>query len=153
MTTTNRQVWTSKNASTATGRDGTSTSATTTIPGLLSATNRSLVGSGSGSYVGVKRYAQHAGITPAAVYKRIHAGQLGEGVQRHGVRYMIHPQLADAAWATHGRPCNSRAAQLEARLMANADRIADELAGMPADYCRVAAYRWMDQLLSTEPVE
>lgn len=122
-------------------------------PARPNATTRLLVDNGSGSYVSVKQYAQHAGITPAAVYKRIHAGQLGEGVQRHGVRYLIHPQRADAAWAIHGRPCNSRSAQLEARLMASADRIADELAGMPADYCRVAVYRWMDQLLSTEPVE
>lgn len=151
MTTTNRQSWTLKNSSTATGRDG-------IRPMMISpvhpnATNRLPVGNANAGYVSVKQYAQHAGITPAAVYKRIHAGQLGEGVQRHGVRYLIHPQRADAAWVTHGRPCNSRAAQLEARLMANAERIADELAGMPADYCRVAVYRWMDQLLSTEPVE
>lgn len=121
-------------------------------PAHRRATARSLVANASGGYVNVKQYAQHAGISPAAVYKRIHAGQLGEGVQRHGGRYLIHLQRADAAWALHGRPCNSRAAQLEARLMASADRIADELAGMPADYCRVAVYRWMDQLLSTEPV-
>lgn len=124
-----------------------------TVPGHPNATNRLPVGSAKDGYVSVKQYAQHAGITPAAVYKRIHAGQLGEGVQRRGVRYLIHPQRADAAWATHGRPCNSRAAQLEARLMASVEQLAAEVAGMDDTYCRVAVYRWMDQLLLTEPVE
>jgi hypothetical protein len=100
-------------------------------------------------WVSVGEYARHAGVTPAAVYKRIHAGQLADAVQRHGSRYLIHPQRADAAWAIHSKPCNSRAAQLEQRLMASADRIADELAGMPADYCKVAVWRWVAELVST----
>ncbi len=120
-----------------------------TVPGHPSATTRSLAPSANAGYVSVKRNAQHAGIMPAAVYKRIHAGQLGEGVQRHGGRYLIHPQCADAAWATHGKPCNSQSARLEARLMASADRIADELAEQPADYCRVAMWRWVAKLVST----
>ena len=109
--------------------------------------NPSPAGSGSGGYVSVSQYAQRAGITAAAVYKRIRAGQLGDGVRRHGGRYLIHTRRADAAWAIHGRPCNSRAAQLEQRLMATADQLADELAGMDRTYCRVAIYRYLQQIL------
>ena len=105
------------------------------------------VGKGRGGYVSVKQYAQHAGITPAAAYKRLHAGQLGDGVIHHQGRYWIDPQRADAAWAHHGKPCNSRSAQLEQRLMAVAEPLAAELAGMPIDYCRVAIYRVMGELL------
>ena len=100
-------------------------------------------------YVSVGEYAHHAGITVQAVYRRLHNQQLGDAVQRAGGRYLIHRHRADVAWAMRGRPCNSRSAQLEARLMATADRIADELAGQPADYCRVAMWRWVAELVST----
>jgi len=63
--------------------------------------------------VTVGQYAQHAGITPQAAYKRIGAKQLGDGVERHGGRLLIHLQKADAAWAVRSKPCNSRAAQLK----------------------------------------
>jgi hypothetical protein len=152
MTTTNRQSWTSQKLFIATGQGGT-TSPTTPSPTHLNVTIPSPADNANGGCVTVSEYARHAGITPAAVYKRIHAGQLGDGVHRHGARYLIDPRRADAAWAQHGRPCNSRAAQLEARLMATADQLADELAGMDDTYCRVAVYCWMAQLLSTEPVE
>ncbi len=120
-----------------------------TIPVHPNATNRLPVGSANAGYVSVKQYAQHQGVTPAAIYQRIHAGQLGDAVHRAGGRYLIHQQRADLAWATHGKPCNSQSARLEARLMASADRIADELAGQPADYCRVAMWRWVAELVST----
>lgn len=120
-----------------------------TVPARPNATNHWPVVNGSGGCVSVKQYAQHAGITPAAAYKRIHAGQLGDGVERHGGRYLINTQKADAAWAVHSRPCNSRAAQLEQRLMASVDQLAKELAGMDHTYCRVAVWRWMEQMLST----
>jgi hypothetical protein len=125
----------------------------TTIPGRPNVTSLSPADNASGGYVTVNQYARYAGITPAAVYKRIHAGQLGDGVQRHGCRYLIDPRRADAAWAVHGRPCNSRAAQLEQRLLASADQLADEVAGMNHTYCRVAVYRWMQEILSTEPFQ
>jgi len=99
--------------------------------------------------VTVGQYAQHAGITPQGAYKRIHAGQLGDAVERHGGRLLIHPQKADAAWAVHSKPCNSRAAQLEARLMASVDDLAADVAGQDDVYCRVAVYKWMAQMLST----
>jgi len=99
--------------------------------------------------VTVGRYAQHAGITPQAAYKRIHAGQLGDAVERHGGRLLIHPRRADAAWAVHSKPCNSRAAQLEARLMASVDSLAADVAGQDDVYCRVAVHRWLALMLST----
>jgi len=99
--------------------------------------------------VTIGQYAQHAGITPQGAYKRIHAGQLGDAVERHGGRLLIHVQKADTAWAERGKPCNSRAAQLEARLMANADSLAADVAGQDDVYCRVAVYKWMAQMLST----
>jgi len=99
--------------------------------------------------VTVGQYAQHAGITPQAAYKRIHAGQLGDGVERHGGRLLIHLQRADAAWAERGKPCNSRAAQLEQRMMASVDDLAADVAGQDDVYCKVAVYKWMAQMLST----
>jgi len=99
--------------------------------------------------VSVAAYARHAGISPQAAYKRIHAGQLGDGVERHGGRLLIHLQKADAAWAERGKPCNSRAAQLEQRMMANADSLAADVAGQDGVYCRVAVYKWMAQMLTT----
>jgi len=99
--------------------------------------------------VSVAAYARHAGITPQAAYKRIHAKQLGDAVERHGGRLLIHLQKADAAWAVHSRPCNSRAAQLEARLLASADDLAADVAGQDDVYCRVAVHRWMARMLST----
>jgi len=99
--------------------------------------------------VTVGRYAQHAGISPQAAYKRISAGQLGDGVERHGGRLLIHLQKADAAWAERGKPCNSRAAQLEQRMMASVDELAADVAGQDDVYCRVAVYKWMAQMLST----
>jgi len=99
--------------------------------------------------VTVGQYAQHAGITPQAAYKRVHAGLMGDGVERHGGRLLIHLQKADAAWAERGKPCNSRAAQLEARMMASVDDLAADVAGQDDVYCRVAVYKWMAQMLST----
>jgi len=99
--------------------------------------------------VTVGQYAQHAGITPQAAYKRIHAGQLGDAVECHGGRLLIHLQRADAAWAERGRPCNSRAAQLEARMMASVDDLAVDVAEQPHTYCVVAMHRWMALMLST----
>jgi len=99
--------------------------------------------------VSVRRYAQHAGITPQAAYKRITGGQLGDAVERHGGRLLIHLQRADAAWAVHSRPCNSRAAQLEQRMMASVDDLAADVAEQPHTYCVVAMHRWMAQMLST----
>jgi hypothetical protein len=146
MTTTNQQSWTQKNSCIATGRDGTSITVTTTIPGHPSATNRSRAD--SASVISVKQYAQHQGVTVQAIYQRIQAGQLGDAVQRAGGRYLIHRQQADVAWAMRGRPANSRAAQLEARLMLLPDQLAEELAGMDATYCRVALTRVILNLLN-----
>ena len=147
MKPTNRQSWTPKSALTECGKGGRSTTATTTAPGRLNAKNRSQVGNESGSFVSVKHYAQHAGVTVQAIYQRMRAGQLGDAVRRNGSRYLINPQRADAAWAMHGKPCNSRAAQLEARLMLLPDQLADELAGMDPTYCRVALTRVILNLL------
>jgi hypothetical protein len=99
-------------------------------------------------YVSVGEYACHAGITVQAVYRRLHNQQLGDAVQRAGGRYLIHRQQADVAWAMRGRPANSRAAQLEARLMLLPDQLAEELAGMDATYCRVALTRVILNLLN-----
>jgi len=99
--------------------------------------------------VTVGQYAQHAGITPQAAYKRITGGQLGDAVERHGGRLLIHLQMADAAWAVHSKPCNSRAAQLEQRMMASVDDLAADVAEQPHTYCVVAMHRWMAQMLST----
>jgi len=99
--------------------------------------------------VSVAAYARHAGITPQAAYKRIHAGQLGDAVERHGGRLLIHLQKADAAWAVHSKPCNSRAAQLEQRMMASVDDLAADVSGQDDVYCRVAVYKWMALMLST----
>lgn len=103
-------------------------------------------------WVSVARYAEHAGITVQAVYRRIHAGHLGDGVRCHAGRYWVQAERADAAFADRGRPYNSRAVQIEARLIAAADAIAAELAHQPPDYCRVAIWRWFDQIISTEAV-
>jgi len=99
--------------------------------------------------VSVAAYARHAGISPQAAYKRITGLKLGDGVERHGGRLLIHPQKADAAWAERGKPCNSRAAQLEARMMASVDDLAADVAGQYDVYCRVAVYKWMARMLST----
>jgi len=99
--------------------------------------------------VTVGQYAQHAGISPQAVYRRISGKQLGDGVERHGGRLLIHVQKADAAWAERGKPCNSRAAQLEQRMMASVDDLAADVAEQPHTYCVVAMHRWMAQMLST----
>ena len=93
------------------------------------------------------QYARHAGITVQAVYQRLHAGHLGDGVRRHGGRYWFDAAAADAAFASRGRPCNSRGAQLEARLMALPDQLAPELAGMDQTYIRVALARVILELL------
>jgi hypothetical protein len=103
-------------------------------------------------WVSVGRYAEHAGITVQAAYRRIHAGHLGDGACRHRGRWWVLPELAERSFANRSRPCNSRAAQIEARLIAAADAIAAELAHQPPDYCRVALWRWFDQILSTEAV-
>jgi len=99
--------------------------------------------------VSVAAYARHAAISPQAAYKRIHAGQLGDGVERHGGCLLIHLQKADEGWAERGKPCNSRAAQLEARMMASIDDLAADVAGQDDLYCRVSVYKWMAQMLST----
>jgi len=99
--------------------------------------------------VTVAAYAQRAGISPQAAYKRITGGRLGDAVERHGGRLLIHLRRADAAWAERGRPCNSRAAQLEARMMASVDDLAADVAGQDDVYCRVAVYKWMALILST----
>jgi len=75
------------------------------------------------------------------------AGHLGDGARRHGGRYLIQPAAADAAFADHGRPCNSRHARLEGRLIALAEPLARELAGMPEDYCRIALLRHIGRLI------
>jgi len=99
-------------------------------------------------WVSAGEYARHAGITVQAVYLRLHAGHLGDGICRHGGRYLIEPAAADAAFANRGRPCNSRAAQLEARLMAFPDQLAPELEGMDATYIRVALSRVILDLIA-----
>jgi len=99
--------------------------------------------------VSVAAYARHAGISPQAAYKRIRAKRLGDGVERHGGRLLIHLQKADAAWAVRSKPCNSRAAQLEQRMMASVDDLAADVAGQDDVYCRVAVHRWMARMLST----
>jgi len=99
--------------------------------------------------VSVAAYAQHAGITPQAAYRRISGGRLGDGVERHGGRLPIHLQKADTAWAMHCKPCNSRAAQLEQRMMASVDDLAADVAGQDDVYCQVAVYKWMAQMMST----
>ena len=147
MKPTNRQSWKLKSDSIECGQGGRSITATTTAQGLLNATNRSPVDNANVGYVTVRQYAQQAGVTVQAIYQRIRAGQLGEAVRRNGSRYLIHPQRADAAWAMHGKPCNSRAARLEARLMLLPDQLADELAGMDPTYCRVALTRVILDLL------
>ena len=119
----------------------------TIAPGRLKPMNLSPADNANATYVSVKLYAQHAGVTVQAIYQRIRAGQLGDAVKRHGSRYSINPQRADAAWAMHGKPCNSRAAQLEARLLLLPDQLADELAGMDPTYCRVALTRVILNLL------
>ena len=98
-------------------------------------------------WVSVGNYARHAGITVQAVYRRLHAGHLGDGARRHGGRYLIQPAAADAAFADRGRPCNSRHARLEARLMLLPDQLAEELEGEDATYIRVALLRHIGNLI------
>ena len=135
MSTTNQRQWTSKKHCTA-------------IPagGMYPISNHSPPDSASG--ISVKQYAIHQGVTVQAIYKRIAHGQLGDGVIHRNGRYLINPQRADAAWSKHGKPCNSRAAQVELRLMAIADDLAVELAGQSVEYCRAALWRTVDQVLN-----
>ena len=141
----NRRSWNQQKLSIATGQGG--TSSTTTYQISPASTNRLPADKESGGCVTVAEYAQHAGVTVQAIYQRMRAGQLGDAVRRHDSRYLVNPQRADAAWAMHGKPANSRAAQLEARLMLLPDQLADELAGMDATYCRVALTRVILNLL------
>ncbi len=117
------------------------TSPTTTSRTSPKLTNLSPPGNESVGYETVAEYARREGVTVQAIYRRLHAGQLGDGAIRHGGRYLIHPARAAAAWAQHGRPCNSRAAQLEQRLLLLPDQLADELAGEDSTYVRIALTR------------
>jgi hypothetical protein len=120
---------------------------TTTCPTSPKPTNLSIQPSGSVTYVSVAEYARWEGVSVQAIYARIRNGQLADGVVRHAGRYLIHPARAAAAWAQHGRPCNSRAAQLEQRLMLLPDQLADELAGEDSTYVRIALTRAILDLL------
>ena len=135
MSTTNRRQWTSKKHCTA-------------IPagGMFPKQNHSPPDSASG--ISVKQYAIHQGVSQQAIYRRISRGQLGDAVIHRGGRYWIDPTRADAAWAKHGRPCNSKAAQIETRLMALADDLAREVVGQSPEYCTAAVWRMVDQVLA-----
>ena len=102
----------------------------------------------SANGISVRRYAELEGISPQAAHKRIQAGSLGEAVTRKGKRIWIDPQIAAIEWARRGRPCNSRAAQLEQILMATAPTLAAEIAGQSPEYCRAAVWRWLDQAIN-----
>ena len=88
------------------------------------------------------------GVSQQAIYRRISRGQLGDAVTHRGGRYWIDANRADAAWAKHGRPCNSKAAQIETRLMALADDLAREVVGQSPEYCTAAVWRMVDQVLA-----
>lgn len=105
-------------------------------------------GNESVGYVSVAEYAQREGVTVQAIYARIRAGQLADAVVRHGGRYLVNPARAALSWAQRSRPCNSRAAQLEQRLLLLPDQLADELAGEDVTYCRVALTRAILDLLA-----
>ena len=98
-------------------------------------------------YISAAAYARRCGVTPGAICHRIRKGQLDDAVHREAGRVWIDPQRADALFLHRGRPCNSRALQIELRLMAAVDEIAAELAGQPRDYCMVAMLRWADQII------
>lgn len=99
-------------------------------------------------YISVREYASRCGISVPAVHHRINRGHLDGAVQRSGSRIWIQPDRADDLFAQRGRPCNSRAMQIENRLMAAVDQIAAELACQPRDYCSVALWRWAGQILA-----
>ena len=103
---------------------------------------------GNASVISVKQYAMHQGVSQQAIYRRISRAQLGDAVTHRGGRYWIDATRADAAWAKHGRPCNSKAAQIESRLMALADDLAREVVGQSPEYCTAAVWRMVDQVLA-----
>ena len=86
---------------------------------------------------------QSAGCT-----SRIQSGRLGTAVTRVGRRIWIDPKVAAIEWAKHGRPCNSRAAQLEQLLTATAPKLASEVVGQSPEYCRAAIWRWLDDAIN-----
>ena len=118
---------------------------TTICPISLSVTN--LI-QPSASVISVKRYAEQEGISPQAAHRRIQSGRLEAAVTRVGRRVWIDPKVAAIEWAKHGRPCNSRAAQLEQLLTATAPKLAAEVAGQSPEYCRAAIWRWLDDVIN-----
>ena len=144
MSTTRTNQWTSTKQCSAITRDG--MYPWMTISPDLQRANHSPPG--NASVISVKQYAIRQGVSQQAIYRRISRGQLGDAVIHRGGRYWIDANCADAAWAKHGRPCNSKAAQIETRLMALADDLAREVVGQSPEYCTAAVWRMVDQVLA-----
>ena len=97
-------------------------------------------------WIGLASYSQFAGITVQAASKRARNGQLGDAALRINGRWWVDPFKAERNFAVRAKPCNSRAARIEAALMAEAEHLAQELAGQSIEYCRAAIRRLIDQI-------
>lgn len=98
-------------------------------------------------HISVAAYARRCGVGVQAIYRRIDRHQLDGAITRQGGRVWVRPEAADHAFAMRAKPCNSRAARLQERLILLSDTLAEELHGQSLEYCRAAVARLVDRVL------